>query len=638
MSDPIQHECGIALVRLKQPLSYYQEKYGTPLWGFYRIFLLMEKQHNRGQDGAGIGAVKLQVPPGRPYMFRERSIKTNPLDRIFKSLIAEYDSLVKRGEMFPEFVSTIKDRFPFAAEAMMGHLRYGTSGGYSQKRCHPYFRKSNWPMRNLMLAGNFNMTNSSSLNQKLIARGQHPIFDTDTQTILEEICFHLDEEHDRLFHQFRDTEGLHGVENARRISENIDPARILKEASESWDGGYSIGGLLGNGDLFALRDPWGIRPFFYFEDDEVLAMASERAPLMTVFQKEYEEVRELDPGSILVVKANGRTYQRTLRETRKIQNCSFERIYFSRGNDAQIYRERKALGRNLVPQILHAIEDRLDRTVFSYIPNTSEVGFYGMMQGLRQHHSETVKAAILKRAQEGSIDADFLDEMILRNWPRSEKVANKDIKLRTFISQEKNRADLVSHVYDISYGSVQEGDNLVCIDDSIVRGTTLRESIINILSRLKPARIIIASTAPQIRYPDCYGIDMSQLGKFIAFQAAVELLRETGQADLLSDVYEDCRKQAQAPAESLTNHVARLYAPFDEATLSKKIAAMVRPPTADWDGELIILYQGIANLHSAIEVPCGDWYFTGKYPTPGGYQALNRAYINYFEKRSGRSY
>lgn len=638
MSDPIQHECGIALVRLKRPLDYYQEKYGTPLWGFYRLFLLMEKQHNRGQDGAGIGAVKLDVPPGRPYMFRERSIKNNPLDRIFRNLVSDYERLVRKGEIFPEFVSTVKERFPFAAEAMLGHLRYGTFGGYSQKRCHPYFRKSNWPMRNLMLAGNFNMTNTNRLNEQLIARGQHPIFDTDTQTILEEICFHLDEEHDRLFHQFRDREGLHGIDNARRISDSIDPARILRAASENWDGGYAIAGLMGNGDAFAIRDPWGIRPFFFFEDDDVVAMASERAPLMTVFQKDYQAVREIAPGSISVIKSNGRFYTRQIREPREQKSCTFERIYFSRGNDRDIYRERKRLGENLVPQILEEIDGNLEDTVFSYIPNTSEVAFYGMMQGLRAHHRRLTKEIILERAREGQIDEAFLDQVIGKGGPRSEKVANKDIKLRTFISQEKGRSDLVSHVYDISYGTIQEGDILVCLDDSIVRGTTLRQSIVKMLSRLRPRKIVIASTAPQIRYPDCYGIDMSELEKFIAFQAAVELVREKGLNSLLGEVYEACLKQKDLPPESMENHVRKLFEVSETAEISERIATLLRPSLKEWDGELSILFQTIENLHEALPKTSGDWYFTGTYPTPGGYKALNKAYINYFEKRSGRSY
>lgn len=638
MSEPLHHECGLAVVRLRKPLEYYAEKYGTPLWGFYRLFLLMEKQHNRGQDGAGVGAVRLDMPPGKPYLARARSIKPNSLDRIFKSLIKTYDSKVKEGKIHPEFVHTVKENFDFGAELLLGHLRYGTSGGYSQKRCHPYFRKSNWPMRNLLLAGNFNMTNTAMLNQHLIDRGQHPIFDTDTQTILEEVGYHLDEEHTRLYRHFRDDMGLQGLDNSTKISEALDPARILRIASENWDGGYSIAGLIGNGDSFVVRDPWGIRPLYAMIDDEVIAYASERAPLMTVFHKEAEEVRQVEPGTIEVVKAGGTHSIERIREPQEQTSCAFERIYFSRGNDPDIYQERKLLGAKLVPQVLEAIEGDLQNTVFSYIPNTSEVAYYGLMQGLRQHRREEVKADILKRMKEGTLDEECLDELIMSNWPRSEKVANKDIKLRTFISQEKNRGEMVSHVYDITYGSVEEKDNLVCLDDSIVRGTTLKKSVIQILSRLKPSRIFILSTAPQIRYPDCYGIDMSEIGNFIAFQAAVALLKEEGRSEVLREVYQDCLEQEKHPERPMKNHVARIYESYTEDRISQKISELVRPKTPWWDGELRILFLEIEKMHEALPNDRGDWYFTGNFPSPGGYKALNRAYINFYEKKNSRSY
>ncbi len=638
MSDSIKHECGLAVVRLRKPLEYYAEKYGTPLWGFYRLFLLMEKQHNRGQDGAGVGAVKLGMEAGSPYVFRARSIKPNSLDRIFRSLMREYDSRVKSGDIHPEFVQTVKNNFDFAAELLLGHLRYGTSGGYSQKSCHPYFRKSNWPMRNLLLAGNFNMTNTSDLNERLIARGQHPVFDTDTQTILEEVGYHLDEEHNRLYRHFRDDEGLGGLENSQKISRSLDPARVLREAGQNWDGGYSIAGLIGNGDLFVVRDPWGIRPLYALVDDEVIAYASERAPLMTVFQKTAEEVRQVEPGTVEVVKFDGVHSVERVREQKPVSPCSFERIYFSRGNDIGIYEERKKLGAALVPKILEAIDNDLERTVFSYIPNTSEVAYYGLMQGLRRHRRAEVKAAIVERLRAGTLTEDCLDELITANWPRSEKVANKDIKLRTFISQEKGRGEMVSHVYDISYGSINVGETLVCLDDSIVRGTTLKHSIIKILSRLKPSRILIVSTAPQIRYPDCYGIDMSELGNFIAFQAMVELLRETGKTDLLEEVYRACVEQRNGDPDKMKNHVKTLYDCFSDEQIAAKISLLATPEIPEWEGEVRIIFQTIESLHQALPDHRGDWYFTGNFPTPGGYRALNRAYINFFEKRTGRSY
>ena len=638
MSDAIHHECGLAVIRLRKPLAYYGEKYGTPLWGFYRLFLLMEKQHNRGQDGAGVGAVKLAMPPGNPYVARARSIKPNPLDRIFRSLMRDYDSLVEKGRIHPEFVDTVKRNFEFGAELLLGHLRYGTSGGYSQKVCHPYFRKSNWPMRNLLLAGNFNMTNTDELNERLVGRGQHPVFDTDTQTILEEVGYHLDEEHTHMYRYFRDEKGLGGLENSAEISRALDPVRVLRAAGDLWDGGYSMAGLIGNGDLFVTRDPWGIRPLYALVDDEVVAYASERAPLMTVFQKDADAVREVDPGTAEVVKSDGSHYVGRVRDEETRAACSFERIYFSRGNDFEIYRERKKLGEALVPKVLEAIDGDLAGTVFSYIPNTSEVAYYGLMQGLRSRRRDAVKKAILDRMRAGTLDEECLDDLILSNWPRSEKVANKDIKLRTFISQEKGREEMVSHVYDISYGSVREGETLLCLDDSIVRGTTLKRSVIKILARLKPSRILIASTAPQIRYPDCYGIDMSELGNFIAFQAVVELLREEGATAVLEEVYQACLEQREREPAGMENHVAALYGRYSEDRISGKISELVTPDTPDWNGEVRVLFQSIEALREALPDHGGDWYFTGEFPTPGGYRALNQAFINFFEKRKGRSY
>src|SRR5690606_33107833 len=537
MSDKITHECGIALVRLLKPLSYYQERYGTPLWGFTKLFLLMEKQHNRGQDGAGVACVKLDSAAGEPFMFRERCVKSNPLDRIFKSLLSQYNDQVAAGEIHPEFPETVKRQFDFGGELLMGHLRYGTSGGYSMSSCHPYFRRSPWPTRNLALCGNFNITNTAELNKSLIAIGQHPIFATDTQALLEKIGFFLDEEHEDLY-RFLRTREMPGREISQRISEDLDLARVLTRAAKNWDGGYALCGLIGNGDAFVARDPSGIRPCYYFQNDEVIAFASERAPLLTVFDAAVDDVKEVQPGHVMVIKKRGTVSSTAFRAPLPRTSCSVERIYFSRGNDIDIYEERKALGARLTDQVLEAVDHDWSNTVFSFIPNTAEVAYYGLLSELRERRRVEVKDEIMRAIAANELTEGKLDELILRNWPRAEKVVSKDIKLRTFIGQEAMRNQLASHVYDITYGSVQSGvDNLVCVDDSIVRGTTLRKSILRILTRLNPKKIVIVSTAPQIRYPDCYGIDMSELGKFIAFEATVLLLKEHGKADMLEEVY-----------------------------------------------------------------------------------------------------
>ena len=630
MSDRISHECGVALVRLLKPLSYYQEKYGSPLWGFTKLFLLMEKQHNRGQDGAGVACVKLDMPAGTPFMFRERNIKSNPLDRIFRSLLGQYNEHVKTGVVHPEFTETVKTNFDFGGELLMGHLRYGTSGGYNISSCHPYFRRSPWPTRNLALCGNFNLTNTEELNRSLIAMGQHPIFATDTQAILEKIGFFLDEEHEDIY-RFLRTRELAGEELSRRISEDLDVTRVITRASQKWDGGYVLAGLIGNGDAFVARDPSGIRPCFYFQNDEVVAFASERAPLMTVFDLAVEQVREVEPGHTVVIKKRGTVVSAPFTAPLPRASCSFERIYFSRGNDVDIYRERQALGGQLAPQILKSIDYEWGNTVFSFIPNTAETAFYGLMSALRTQRRDEVKAAILKASREGKLDEALLDDLILRNWPRGEKVVSKDIKIRTFIGQETLRNQLASHVYDITYGSVRAGqDNLVVVDDSIVRGTTLKRSILRILARLNPKKIVIVSTAPQIRYPDCYGIDMSELGKFIAFEAAVSLLIERGQKNLLDEVYELSRDEIARGGS--TNHVRRIYEPFAPEEISRKIVELVRPKQLEWKGEFEIIFQTIENLHVAVPHHRGDWYFTGKYPTPGGYRVVNQAFVNYYDK------
>ncbi len=637
MSEFISHECGIALVRLKKPLAYYQEKYGSPLWGFYQLFLLMEKQHNRGQDGAGVACVKFDVPAGEPYMFRERNVETNPLDKIFQALLARYNTLVSEGAVHPEFPDTAKKRFDFCGELYLGHLRYGTSGGYNLSACHPFFRRSSWPTRNLMLAGNFNLTNTGELNDSLIAIGQHPIFATDTQAILERIGFCLDDEHEDLYRDLK-TQQLPGTEITRRINTEIDPARVLRKAAANWDGGYTLVGVLGNGDAFVARDPSGIRPAYWFENDEVVAFASERAPLCTGFETDAAHVKEVEPGCAVIMKKGGDVRVERIRAALPKTQCTFERIYFSRGNDADIYRERKALGAGLTEQIWKSVNGDLAKTVFSFIPNTAEVAYFGLMSELRLRRRSEVKQTLLDAAKNGTLDEALVDHLILDNWPRGEKIVTKDVKLRTFISQEKSRNNLASHVYDVTYGVVEDGDALVCVDDSIVRGTTLRRSILRILKRLNPKKIIIASTAPQIRYPDCYGIDMSEIGKFVAFEAAITLLKERGQANVIAEVYQLCREQLANPSAEPVNHVRKIYESFTAEEISAKITQLVSPPANGWQGEIEIIFQSVENLHKALPNHTGDWYFTGKYPTPGGYRVVNQAFVNYYEKNEGRSY
>jgi amidophosphoribosyltransferase len=597
----------------------------------------MEKQHNRGQDGAGVACVKLDMAAGQPFMFRERCVKSNPLDRIFKLLLGSYQESVDKGIIHPEFADTVKTHFDFGGELLMGHLRYGTSGGYSMSSCHPFFRRSPWPTRNLALCGNFNMTNTSALNDSLIAIGQHPIFATDTQALLEKIGFYLDEEHEDIF-RFLRTRGLTGAEMSRRISEELDLSRVITRSATKWDGGYALCGLVGNGDAFVARDPAGIRPAYYFQNDEVIAFASERAPLCTVFDQSVDHVHEVEPGHVMVIKKRGALTCTRFTDPLPRASCSFERIYFSRGNDLDIYRERKALGAGLADQLLKSVGHDWANTVFSFVPNTAEVAYYGLMSALRVRRRSEVKASILEAVRDGKLTEELLDELVLRNWPHGEKVVSKDVKIRTFIGKESFRNHLASHVYDITYGTVLPKDHLVIVDDSIVRGTTLRRSILRILSRLNPKKIVIASTAPQIRYPDCYGIDMSELGKFIAFEAAVALLKERGKTDLLQTVYELCQAEVSKPSLLSVNHLRKIYEPFTPDEISAKISELVRPKGIEWQGEVEIIFQTIENLHAAVPNHTGDWYFTGKYPTPGGYRVVNQAYINYFEQSEGRSY
>ena len=639
MSEEIGHFCGIALIRLKKPLSYYSEKYGTPLWGFNQLFLLMEKQHNRGQDGAGIGSMKLNIDAGEAFMFRERSTSSKALAKIFDKQNKILNKLIEKGEAFPEFPETIKKHFEYGGELLLGHLRYGTSGAYGSTTCHPYFRKSNWPGKNLMVAGNFNLTNVEELNSKLVDRGQHPVFDTDTQAILEETGYYLDEMNDRLAKE-AEAEKVSGKEHARWIGERVNLPEVFRKASVNWDGGYALAGIVGNGDAFAMRDPLGIRPGFYFEDDELVAVASERAPLMTVFEKRMDEVSEIDPGSILVIRANGEVVkERFADDPARRSACSFERIYFSRGNDPDIYAERKTLGALLVPQVLEIVGKDFSKSVFSYVPNTAESAYYGFMEQLRLVRRAEVKQKLLDANKSGKLTDSLIDDLVMDNWPKGEKIANKDIKLRTFISQESGRAQLVSHVYDITYGVIRpREDALVCIDDSIVRGTTLKRSILQILGRSKPTKLLIASTAPQIRYPDCYGIDMSELGKFIAFQAAVALIKERGYDGLLSEVAASCREALKDTKPKLKNHVKRVYENFTAAEISAKVAELVKPDCLNGTTEVEVVYQSIENLHEALPDHSGDWYFTGDYPTPGGYRVVHKAFLNFYENKDGRSY
>ena len=637
MSDPIHHECGVAMVRLKKDLAYYKDKYDTCMWGFQRLYLLMEKQHNRGQDGVGIGCCKLDMPLGAPYLFRARNAKRDSLIKLMEEQIKSITKLERQGRLDPVDPESFKRNFEFGGEVLLGHLRYGTSGTFGEGGCHPYVRRTNYTTKTMMVLGNFNMTNARDLNHHLIDRGQHPVFDTDTQTVLEEIGYHLDEAHDAIYRRERD-KGTPGKEIPAIIAEEIDISRILRKCGEIWDGGYSIAGVIGNGDAFVLRDPTGIRPCFYYEDDEVIAFASERVPLMTVFNAPIEAVKELPAGHVGMMDHRGGLEIREFATPREQYPCSFERIYFSRGNDPDIYRERMKLGENLVPRVFERIEDDFDKTVFSFIPNTAEIAYYGMMHGLRKLRRDQVKAEIVKAAAEGLLDEDAIDKLILKSWPRGEKIAHKDIKLRTFIAQEKGRDQMVSHVYDVTYGQIAPDETLVVIDDSIVRGTTLKDSIIKILSRLNPKKIMVVSTAPQIRYPDCYGIDMSHLGKFIVFQAAVNLLERDGKHNLLTDIYYQCIEELKKPVEEMTNPVKAVYEGFTQEEISAEISRMVTPEDIPWKGEVEVIYQTVEDMHDAIPVHNGDWYFTGNYPTPGGYKVVNQAFVGYMDKSGERPY
>jgi amidophosphoribosyltransferase len=631
MTDIIKHECGIAVIRLLKPLNYYYKKYGTWQYGLDKLYLLMEKQHNRGQEGAGLGAVKLESTPGNEFIYRERAVGSSAISEIFSKVHSSFTAFSPEQLNDIEFV---KKSVPYAAELFIGHLRYSTTGKSGLTYVHPLLRRNNWASRNLALAGNFNMTNVDEMFQQLLEEGQHPRDYADTFVMLESIGHYLDREVQYQYDHV-DKSNLNGQEVSHKIEEKLDIPLLLKRASKNWDGGYALCGLIGCGDAFALRDPWGIRSAFYYHDDEVVVIASERPVIQTAFNLKKDDVKELQPGEAIVIKRNGNiSLNQILNKKEKITPCSFERIYFSRGSDYDIYRERKKLGELLVPEIINAINDDFDNTVFSFIPNTAEVAYYGMLEGLEDHFNHKKAKYILEKRS--SLSKKEIDR-ILSKRVRSEKVAIKDIKLRTFIAQGTSRNDLAAHVYDITYGSLRRGvDNLVIIDDSIVRGTTLKQSIIKILDRLDPKKIIIVSSSPQIRYPDCYGIDMSRMSEFIAFKAAIELLKERGMQHIIDETYEKSVKQLHRKKEEIVNYVKDIYAPFTDEEISAKIAQMLT--SKDIKAEVQIVFQKIEDLHKACPNNKGDWYFSGDYPTPGGNRLVNSAFINYINGQENRTH
>ena len=622
--EPIKHECGVALIRLRKPLAYYREKYGSYAWGLSKLYLMMEKQHNRGQEAAGVGVVKLAAPPGSEYVFRERAMGSGAIGEIFGSIMPRLEAC-GLDDMTPEEADMSA---PFIGQIYMGHLRYSTTGKSGIEYVHPFLRRNNWPSRNLLLCGNFNMTNVERIFESIVARGQHPRIYSDTIMLLEQLGYALDKENQRLYRKYRYSMPEPALTHT--IEKRIDMGCVLRDSAPLWDGGYVICGATGSGDMFALRDPHGIRPAFYYADDEIVAVASERPVIQTVLNVARGDVRELEPGSALIVEPDASWHVEPILPQESNARCSFERIYFSRGTDADIYRERKALGRQLVGRICDAIWHDLDHAVFSFIPNTAEVAFIGMCEGLEDELEREKADQLAQMSARGPLTREAIEQVLSRRL-RIEKVAVNYIKLRTFISEGSTRDDLAAHVYDVTYGCVENGvDSLVVIDDSIVRGTTLRRSILHILDRLHPRKIVVVSSAPQVRYPDCYGIDMSRMGEFIAFRAAVELLRERGMGDLLATVYDRCR-EALAPGGDAddVNHVKAVYEPFTPEEVAAKIAEMLTP--ADVEAEVEIIYQSVEGLHKAVPGSPGDWYFTGDYPTPGGMRLVNRAYVNYYE-------
>ena len=628
MSDTIKHECGIALIRLLKPLDFYKEKYGTAFYGINKMYLMLEKQHNRGQDGAGLASIKLDMQPGERYISRIRSNEAQPVQDIFTRINQRINEGFKNNPELKDDVSLQKRELPYIGEVIMGHVRYGTFGKNSIENVHPFLRENNWMYRNLIMAGNFNMTNVNELFQNLVRLGQHPKDKTDTVIVMEGIGHFLDDEVEELYRKLKE-EGYTKQEASPFIAERLNIERILKRASKYWDGGYAMEGMIGNGDAFVLRDPAGIRPAFYYQDEEVVVVASERPAIQTVFNVKYENIRELPPGNAIIIKKSGETAIKEILTPTVRKACSFERIYFSRGSDRDIYRERKMLGKLLFPRVAQAINHNLKDTVFAYIPNTAETSYLGLIEEAEQYLNEQ-KAKQLAVAEKSEIPA------ILSQKVRTEKVAIKDVKLRTFITEDSSRDDLVAHVYDITYGSVQKGDNLVIIDDSIVRGTTLKKSILSILGRLEPKKIIIVSSAPQIRYPDCYGIDMARLEDLVAFQAALALHKERNTYHIIKEVYEKCLTQVALSDDKVVNYVKEVYAPFTDEEISDKIRDLLLPK--DFTSEVEVIFQTVDSLHKACPENLGDWYFTGDYPTDGGNRVVNRAFINFYEGNKERAY
>jgi amidophosphoribosyltransferase len=630
MSDAIKHECGIAFLRLRKPLQFYAEKYGSPLYGVNKMCLLMEKQHNRGQDGAGLATIKLDVPVGSRYISRHRSNASKPIQDLFDYVNQRFVDLQQNDPEKFNDIKWLQENLAFTGEVLLGHLRYGTYGGNSIEHCHPFLRQNNWRTRSLVLAGNFNMTNVDELFNQLVELGQHPKEKADTVTILERIGHFLDVENDRIYYDQREQYNKREISNV--IADEMDMKDVLINSSKHWDGGYVMSGIVGHGDAFVLRDPAGIRPAFYYADDEVVVATSERPVIQTAFNVPADSIKELKPGHALIIKKDGSFEEVSIIPELERKACSFERIYFSRGNDQDIYKERMKLGIKLCPSILDTIDYDLKNTVFSFIPNTAEVSFYGMMKGMNKALNEEKTKAILAL---NNPNEEAIKSIMSANI-RAEKIAIKDAKLRTFITQDDSRDDLVAHVYDVTYGTVKPTDNLVMIDDSIVRGTTLKQSILRILDRLNPKKIVIVSSAPQIRYPDCYGIDMAKLGDFIAFQAAIALLKESGQTHIIDEVYQKCLADIEDINTPSVNHVQAIYKPFSTNEISAKIAQLLRPK--EINAEVNIIYQTIEDLHDSCPNNKGDWYFTGDYPTAGGNRVVNKSFIYYVEGRNERAY
>ena len=633
MSDQIKHECGIVLIRLLKPLSYYHEKYGTALYGLNKLYLLMEKQHNRGQDGAGIATIKLDMKPGNRYIDRYRAVGAKAVSEIFEYVQRDFVTIQKNNPERMQDTDWLKQNMSFTGEVLMGHLRYGTHGGNNVENCHPFLRQNNWMARNLVIAGNFNMTNVDELLGQLYALGQHPKEQADTVTVLEKIGHFLDTENQALFDRFKAV-GYSNLEISHQIAEHLDVAKILRRSAKTWDGGYAISGVLGHGDAFVMRDPAGIRPTFYYHDEEVVVVTSERPAIQTAFNIPYEHIKEIKPGHALIVKKNGKVTEEQFCKLVTQRSCSFERIYFSRGSDVEIYRERKQLGRLLCPQVLSAVDYDFKNTVFSYIPNTAEVAFYGLAEGIHKYVKKMQRDILLKRKDKIS-DTEL--ERVLSMAPRIEKIAVKDAKLRTFITQDADRQDMVAHVYDTTYGLIKRGmDTLVVLDDSIVRGTTLKQSILHILDRLGPKRIVVVSSAPQVRYPDCYGIDMSRMGEFVAFEAAISLLKERGAEQVINQVYQQCADSVPLGNKQVENHVQAIYESFTDQEIADRIAQIITPKGLR--AEVQVIYQTIENLHQACPHHLGDWYFSGNYPTPGGNKVVNKAFMNWVEGKNQRAY